>query len=169
MKIYLIQPGENDSTYLTEEGVWQINSLARRMINDRVSAERIYVNGHDISRQSGHILSKSLKIPVVSDERFVDVNKNVVLGEIDSYEFENLENITCFIDEIVNKGKDAIVVIGEGVHRVFISKLTGMPLRETRHFSLMHTGISVLEYLNNGSTGNWRMSLLNDRAHLNVP
>jgi broad specificity phosphatase PhoE len=167
MKIYLVHPGENDSIYLTEGGVWQLNTLARRLINERIDVDRIYVNGHDVSRQSGHILSKILRVPIVSDERFVELNKKVILGNVDPIDLENLENINCFVDEVINKKKDAIITIGDGIHRFIISRLTGMSLQETRHFSLQSSGISTLYYDN--STAKWRINSINDVNHLRIP
>jgi broad specificity phosphatase PhoE len=168
MKIYLVHPGDNNFLELTEQGVWQMKAVVRRLLKDKIKADRIYANGHEVSRQSGLILSRSLKIPMVNDERFVELNKRIILGEITQADFENLGYINLFLEEIVNKGRDAILTIGGGVHRAVISMLTGLPLEETRHFSLMPASISVLHYAPDG-TGGWRISLINDRSHLSLP
>ncbi|HLC73267.1 MAG TPA: hypothetical protein VJH20_01370 [Candidatus Nanoarchaeia archaeon] len=169
MKIYLVHPGENDSFNLTANGVCQMQSLARRLIQDNVSVDRIYANGHEVSRQSGIILSKSLKVPVINDERFVEPNKKVIFGDLDENDNENLSYINLFIENIVSKGKDLIITMGEGIHRFVISTLTGLSLHETKHFLLFSAGLSVLHYTSNDSTGVWRMSLINDRSHLRIP
>ncbi|MBM3232425.1 histidine phosphatase family protein [Candidatus Pacearchaeota archaeon] len=166
MKIYLIQPGENDSSNLTKNGERGLYSLARKLINDKVQIERVYVNGYNISRQSGKILSNKLEVPIISDERFFEVKKEFILGDVQG-DIENLENINLFIDEIVSKGKNVIITIGGGIHRIIISKLTGMSLQETRHFSFKPAGISILYYDN--TTGRWRINSLNDVNHLRIP
>jgi broad specificity phosphatase PhoE len=169
MKIYLVQPGEHESETLTQRGEWQLQTLARRLLKDKLEVDRIYVNGHNVSRESGSILSKSLKVPVISDERFREVNKEIILGDIRDHDIENMENIGLFIDEIARKGKDAIITVGGGIHRMVISKLTGMPLNETRHFSLMSSGISILEFNEKADTPKWRITTINDRNHLFAP
>lgn len=169
MKIYLVQPGDNDSFNLTANGVCQMQSLARRLRYDNVNVDEIYANGHEVSRQSGIILSKSLKVPVINDERFVEINKKVIFGDLDENDHENLNYIHLFIDEVVSKGKDSIITMGEGIHRLVISTLTGLSLHETKHFSLLSASLSVLHYTSDDSTGVWRMSLINDRSHLRIP
>ncbi|MEK6914931.1 MAG: hypothetical protein AABW89_00110 [Nanoarchaeota archaeon] len=169
MKIYLVHPGENDSSELTSRGVWQMQALARRLIMDNIDADRIYANGHEVSIQSGNVLSKCLRIPVINDERFVEINKKVIFGEINKEDVENFNYLSLFVEEIVGKGKDAIITMGGGIHRAVISLLTGMHLHETRHFSLLPASISVLHYIQNEGPGAWRVSLVNDRSHLNLP
>lgn len=169
MKIYLVHPGENEFGDLTPKGEWQIKSTARRLSTEKVNVDKVYVNGHNVSRASGDILSKALRVPIVSDERFREIDKKIVLGDIRNEDMENLEFVNLFVDEIVKSGKDAIITIGGGIHRAVISRLTGMPLNETRHFSLLHAGVSVLEYGLRDGTLVWRMTSLNDRSHLRVP
>src|SRR3989338_2235366 len=158
MKIYFIHPGENDGNSLTDNGIWQLNML----VIDHFRADRIYANGHDVSRQSAGILGKSLGIPIFHDERFVEVKKSAIEGNLTKSDIENLEYINMFVDEIVMNGKDAVVSLGDGIHRALISRLTGMPLHSTRHFSLWPGSISVLQHQNIGSTGVWRMTSVND-------
>ncbi len=167
MKIYLIQPGQNELGSLTEKGRWELNTLARRLINEKIEVNRIYVNGHSISRQTGNLLSKTLEVPIISDERFSEIRKDVILGNLNEFDIENLQCVNLFVDEIVGKKNDALITIGGGIHRVIISRLTGMPLEETRHFSLTPAGISTLYYDN--STGRWRINSLNDVNHLRLP
>ena len=167
MNIYLIQPGQNEEGSLTEKGRWELNTLTRRLINDKINVNRIYVNGHSISRQTGDMLSKALEVPIISDERFSEIGKDVILGNFNELDFENLQCVNLFVDEIVCRKNDAMVTIGGGVHRVIISRLTGMSLEETRHFSLTPAGISTLYYDN--STGRWRINSLNDVNHLRLP
>lgn len=167
MKIYLIQPGDNDSENLTPKGKSDILSLARKINNDKISVNRIYVNGHSISRQTGNLLSKALEVPIISDERFSEIRKEVILGNFNGFDSENLHHINLFVDEIVTRKNDAIITIGGGIHRVIISRLTGMSLPETRHFSFKSAGISTLHYDN--STGRWRINSLNDVNHLRLP
>ena len=167
MKIYLIQPGQNELGSLTEKGRWELNTLARRLINEKIGVNRIYVNGHSISRQTGNLLSKTLEVPIISDERFSEIRKDVILGNLNEFDLENLQCVNLFVDEIVGKKNDALITIGGGIHRVIISRLTGMPLEETRHFSLTPAGISTLYYDN--STGRWRINSLNDVNHLRLP
>lgn len=165
MKIYLIPPGENNSGKLTEMGRTHLFALARRLGNEKVDVDRIYVNSNSVSRESGEILSKYLKIPLTSDERFSEIKKETILGDIDDLDGENLNYINLFVEEIVNKGKDAIITIGGGVHRVVLSKLTGMNLEQTKYFSFHSSGISIVEF----DTGKWRISRLNDRNHIRIP
>ncbi|MBS3083687.1 histidine phosphatase family protein [Candidatus Pacearchaeota archaeon] len=169
MKIYFIHPGENDGNSLTDNGIWQLNMLVNRLVIDHFRADRIYANGHDVSRQSAGILGKSLGIPIFHDERFVEVKKSVIEGNLTEADVENLEYINLFIDEVVKNGKDSVVALGDGIHRAVISRLTGMPLHSTRHFSLWPGSISVLQRQNIGSTGVWRMTTVNDTNHLRVP
>lgn len=167
MKIYLIQPGENDSNNLTSNGVLQIKSLARKILSERIDVNKIYVNGSNISKQTGELLSKMLEIPIFSDERFVEIGKDIILGKFNNLDLENLDNLNLFIDEIVHKNKDVIITIGGGIHRLIISKLTGMPLVETRHFYFQNSGVSILHYDN--GTAKWRISSVNDVNHLRIP
>ncbi len=167
MKIYLIQPGENDLKNLTDNGRSDINSLVRRFNNDKIKVNRIYVNGHSISRQTGVMLSKAFEVPIISDERFSEIGMDFILGNFNEFDFENLQNVNLFLDEIVTRKNDVIITIGAGIHRAIISRLTGMPLQETRHFSLKPAGISTLHYDN--STGRWRINSLNDVNHLRLP
>src|SRR3989344_5041857 len=102
MKIYFIHPGENN-------GIWQLNMLVNRLVIDHFRADRIYANGHDVSRQSAGILGKSLGIPIFHDERFVEVKKSAIEGNLTKSDIENLEYINMFVDEIVMNGKDAVV------------------------------------------------------------
>lgn len=171
MKIYLIHPGDSDLNDLTSKGILQMKNLSRKLISDKLKFDRIYVNGHDVSRQSGNLLSKSLKIPVISDERFVEITKKVILGDLDDFDQDNLNYINLFAKEIAQNGKDVIITMGGGIHRVLISALTGMSLSETRHFSLYPSGVSILQYSENldGDTGRWRILALNDRTHLGIP
>lgn len=171
MKIYLIHPGDSDLNDLTPKGILQMKNLSRKLISDKLSFDKIYVNGHDVSRQSGNILSKSLKIPIISDERFVEITKKVILGDLDDFDQNNLDHINLFAKEIAEIGKDVIITMGGGIHRVLISALTGMPLNETRHFSLYPSGVSILQYSegSDDGTGRWRISVLNDRTHLKIP
>lgn len=169
MKIYLIQPGENDSSNLTKNGELELYSLARRFLSDKIDIHRVYVNGHDVSRQSGQILSKKLEVPVISDERFVEVNRDIILGNIKEEDFDNLDNVNLFIDELANKGKNAIITIGGGIHRLIISRLTGMPINETRHFSFLPSGVSILERSKKDGTEKWRIAVINDTNHLRIP
>lgn len=169
MRIYLVHPGENDGGSLTDNGIWQLNMLAKRLAIDRFRADRIYANGHDVSRQSAGILARSLGIPIFHDERFVEVKKSAIEGNLTDADVENLEYINLFIDEVVMNGKDIVVTLGDGIHRAVISRLTGMPLHSTRHFSLWPGSISVLQRQNIGSTGEWRISAVNDTNHLRVP
>lgn len=169
MRIYLVQPGENETGNLTEKGKWQLHTLARRLINEKIEVDRVYVNGHNISRQCGEIISKSLRVPIISDERFTEIDKLVIIGELNESHLENIENINLFIDELANKSKDVIITIGGGIHRMIISRLTGMQLSETRHFLFKSSGVSILEYSNDNGTGKWRILSLNDLTHLSVP
>ncbi len=169
MKIYLIHPGENDGEQLTNNGLLQLNLLTRRLLADRFRAERIYANGHTVSTQGASLLSRSLKIPLVHDERFVEVKKSTIEGSYNQEDLENLEYINLFVEEVVKDGKDAIISLGDGIHRAIISRLTGMPLHSTRHFSLWPSSISVLQHEDIGSTGLWRMTRVNDTNHLRIP
>jgi len=169
MRIYLVHPGENGAQGLTENGVWQIETLVRQLIKSDIKVDRVYANGHEASRESGDILSKSLRVPLVCDERFIEVNKMVILGEINDFELENLDYVNLFVDEIVSKGKDAIITIGGGIHRAVISRLTGIPLSETRHFSLFPASLSSVQYSNNEMVASWKISFINDTTHLRVP
>jgi len=167
LKIYLVHPGESEFGKLTNEGIWQLKGVARRFLSEKIEADRIYVNGNSVSRQSGDVLSRSLSVPVVSDERFTEISERVVLGEFFEEDIENLDYVNLFVDEIVNKGKDVIIIVGGGVHRAVMSRLTGMSLAETRHFSLLSAGVSVLEYSRDDLR--WKIKIVNDRAHLMVP
>jgi broad specificity phosphatase PhoE len=169
MKLYLIQPGENDSLNLTKNGELELCSLARKLINDKIEVDRVYVNGHNVSRQSGKILSNKLHVPVISDERFVEVKRENLLRDIKEKDIENLENINLFIDEVASKGKDAIITIGGGIHRLVISRLTGMSINETIHFSFFSSGLSILEKKEVNGTDKWRITSINDRNHLKIP
>jgi broad specificity phosphatase PhoE len=167
MKVYLVHPGENEFGNLTSDGTWQIKSVARRFLAERLDVGKVYVNGNNISKQSGNILSKALLVPIVSDERFIEVTKEVVYGNIKDLDVENLGYIDLFADEIVNRGGDVIIIVGGGVHRVVISRLTGMSLPETRHFTLSHGGVSVLEY--DDCEMVWKIECINDKTHLIRP
>ena len=169
MKIYFVHPGENKSGELTSNGVWQLKSLIRSLVNHKINVDRIYVNGHNISRQTGNILSKSLKVPIFSDERFVEINKSVILGDFKEGDIENLENVNLFVDEIISVGKDVIITIGGGIHRAIISRLAGFNLDTTKHFSLSHGSISLLEYHHVDGTGIWRIAYLNYTTHWRFP
>lgn len=165
MKLYLAHPGENDGNNLTSKGEWQIKTLARRLNTDSIKVNRVYSNGHSVSTQSGDILSRTLTTPLIHDERFVEINKSFIEGFFNESEIENLDYIHLFADEIVSKCEDAILVLGDGIHRAVISRLTGMPLSATRHFSLSPGSISVLS----GSTGSWRIDRVNDTNHIRLP
>lgn len=167
MKIYLIQPGENDLENLTDKGKSEIYSLIRRFSNDKIKINRIYVNGNSVSRQTGNMLSKAFEVPIISDERFSEIGKEVILGSFNGLDFENLQNVNLFIDEVVARKNDVIITIGAGIHRAIISRLTGLPLQETRHFYFKSAGISILSYDN--GTGRWRINSLNDVNHLRLP
>lgn len=167
MKIYLVQPTPHVSSNFTDSVNFEIQALARRMLSNKINIGRIYVNGNDISQKTGSILSKILHVPVFRDDRFSEVNKNVIFGNFENIDFQNLENINLFIEEIVDKNNDVVITIGEGVHRVIISKLTGMSLTETRHFYFQNAGISVLHYDN--ATKIWRINSINDVNHLRFP
>lgn len=167
MKIYLVSPGENDSRNLTDKGKSDIYSLIRKLTNDKIKVKRIYVNGHNVSRQTGNMLSKAFEVPIISDERFSEIGKGVILGSFNDLDLENLRYLNLFIDEIVARKNDVIITIGAGVHRAIISRLTGLPLQETRHFSFKSAGISTLYY--DDGTGRWRINSLNDVNHLRLP
>lgn len=167
MRIYLIQPGENDSNELTDKGVIQIKLLARKLISNKIKISQIYVNGNNISRQTGELLSKAIEVPLISDERFSEVRRDVIFGNSYSSDIDNLKSINLFINEIFYRNEDVIITIGGGVHRVIISMLTGMPLEETRHFFFQNTGVSVLCYDN--GTKKWRINSINDVNHLRIP
>lgn len=166
MKIYLVQPVKNSSDDLAKENL-SLQALVRRMILEELKFNRIYVNNSDVSIKTGDFLSKALRVPLLRDDRFSDIGKNVILGKLDNMDLENLENVNLFIEEIISFNKDLIVTIGSGIHRLIISKLTGMPLLETRHFDFENAGFSVL-YYDNG-TNMWRINSINDVNHLRIP
>ncbi len=169
MEIYLAHPGENDGQSLTDEGVWQIGALARRLNIEKIKFDKIYANGHNVSRQSALILGKSFGSRIVHDERFVELNNTIIDGEFNDLEFENLSYINLFVDEVVSRGESTLVILGDGIHRAIISRLTGLPIDSTRHFSLSPASLSVLKYHGSGSTGFWRLNVVNDVNHLRVP
>ncbi len=169
MKVYLVRPGENDKGILTSKGIWQIKTTARRFLTEKTQIDKIYVNGNSVSKQSGEILSKSLIVPVVSDERFSEIKESVILGNFSEDENENLEYVNLFVDEIVSNGKDVIISIGNGVHRAVISRLTGMSLVETRHFSIAESSVSLIESKYDGFNNKWVISNINDLTHLKMP
>lgn len=163
MKIYLVQPAYD----LSKNKDLEIQALARKLISDKININRIYVNEQEFSVGTGSILSKALKVPIVTDSRFLDVGKDVILGSSDNRDFDNLQNINLFIEEIVDKNDNVLITIGGGIHRIIISKLTGMSLAETRHFRFQNTGVSVLHYDND--TKKWRINSINDVNHLRIP
>ncbi len=169
MEIYLAHPGENDGQDLTEQGVWQMENLARRLKIENIKFDRIYANGHNVSRQAAWILGSSAGSPIIHDERFVELNKTFIEGSFSEPEFENLGYINLFVDEVVGRGENALVILGDGMHRAIMSRLTGLPLVSTRHFSLSPASLSVLKYYGAGSTGFWRLNVVNDVNHLRVP
>ena len=169
MKIYLIHPGENDGERLTDNGLLQLNLLSRRLAVDHFRAAKIYANGSTFSTQGATILSRSLNIPLFQDERFTEVKKSTIEGNFSQQDLENLEYINLFVDDVVKDGKDTAISLGDGIHRAIISRLTGMPLHSTRHFSLWPGSISVLQYEGAGNTGLWRMTRVNDTNHLRIP
>lgn len=169
MEIYLAHPGENNGVSLTEQGVWQMGALARRLHIEKLNFGKIYANGHNVSRQAAWILGSSVGIPIIHDERFVELNKNFIEGSFSESEFENLNYVNLFVDEVVGRGDNALIILGDGMHRAIISRLTGLPLDSTRHFSLSSASLSVLKYYNSGSTGFWRLNVVNDVNHLRVP
>src|SRR3989344_3779665 len=79
-----------------------------------------------------------------------------------------LLQLNLLIYDVVKDGKDTAISLGDGIHRAIISRLTGMPLHSTRHFSLWPGSISVLQYEGAGNTGLWRMTRVNDTNHLRV-
>ncbi len=169
MKIYLAHPGENDGRFLTERGIWQTKTLARRLSTDGVKFGRVYANGHNVSKQTADIISKYVGTPIIHDERFLEIPKEVIEGAYDEMQMENLDYINLFVSEVIDRGEDALIVIGEGVHRAVISRLTGMPLASTRHFSLSNGSLSVIRHHSSDNSGVWRISSVNDITHLNVP
>ena len=170
MKIYLAHPGENDGDCLTPLGVWQIKTLARRLNTEGVKVGKVYANGHSVSKHGAEILSRAIGSPVVHDERFFELDKSFIEGlSFSELESENIEYIHLFVDEILRKGEDALITLGDGIHRAVISRLTGMPLASTRHFSLSPASLSVIRHYPIGSTGAWRIDIANDINHLRVP
>ena len=169
MKLYLVNPGKHESGELNEEGIRQIKLLARRLTLDRTSIDRIYANGHLVSVQSGGILSRALRIPLVRDERFIDFDFRSLITNPFSVDADNLELIYFFVDEIVRRGKDAVIAMDGGIHRAVISRLTGLSLADTRHFELMPASLSVLQYHSMDGIEGWRLSVVNDTTHLRVP
>ncbi len=166
MKLYLVNPSNDDGDGLDGEGFRQMKLVARRLILDRVSVDRVYANGRLVSAQSGDILSKALRAPLIRDERFVEFN--IMQSSDFIVDTENLESIYAFVDELLMRGKDAIIIMGGGIHRAVISRLTGMSLADTRHFELMPSSISVVQY-NKDITNGWRIQSINDTTHLLVP
>ena len=169
MEIYLAHLGENDGQSLTETGVWQMSALARRLQTEGVNVGKVYANGHNVSRQAAEILRRAVGSPIVHDERFVEINKSFIEGDFSELEFDNLAYIHLFVDEILGRGENALISLGDGMHRAIISRLTGLPLVSTRHFSLSPASLSVLKYHNVGSAGFWRLNVVNDVNHLSVP
>ncbi len=169
MEIYLAHPGENDGQDLTEQGIWQMKNLARRLKIENIKFDRIYANGHNVSRQAAWILGSFVGSSIIHDERFVELNKTFIEGNFSESDFENLEYIHLFVDEIISCGENALVIFGEGIHRAIMSRLTGLPLASTRYFSLSPANLSVLKYHDVGNTGFWRLNVVNDVNHLRVP
>lgn len=169
MEIYLAHPGENDGQNLTERGVWQMNALARRLRMERVSVGKVYANGHLVSAQSGDILSRTLRVPLVRDERFVEFDFGSLIANPFSVDNDNIESIHVFVDELVRRGEDAIIAMDGGIHRAVISRLTGLSLEDTKHFDLSPASLSVLQYASMNGTRGWRIASVNDTAHLHVP
>ncbi len=169
MEIYLAHPGENDGQSLTDGGIWQMHTLARRLNIEKTNFGKVYANGHNVSRQAAQILGHALGSPIVHDERFTELNKTFIEGSFNESEFENLGYLNLFVDEVVGRGENALVILGDGMHRAIISRLTGLPLVSTRHFSLAPASLSVLKYHGSGNTGVWRLNVVNDVNHLRVP
>lgn len=169
MKLYFVHPGENDGEGLSSKGQWEIKMLARRLMLNGFKVDYVYTNGHLFSTQTGKILSRSLNIPFVSDERFSEISKEAIDGNFTQRDCENIEYVNLFVDEILKDGKDALITIADGIHRAIISRLTGMPISATKHFLFRQGSISLLTYQTSGDTGNWRMAYLNDTSHLRLP
>lgn len=176
MRIYLIRHGEKakrtiekEDPSLTQEGERQIKLLARRLKLDKVITNRIYASSHIRSVETAEILSKELLIPVIRDDRLVELERELFYDLNSEINTEKVIAVKKFVDELVSKKQDVILAMHGQINRAIISYLTGISLKETRFFAIEFGSLSVLELTDVHGETMWRLKKLNDTTHLTVP
>ena len=176
MKIYLIRHGEKaertiekEDPSLTAEGMRQIMLLARRLKLENVRADKIYSSSHIRSVETAQILSKKLIIPVIKDDRLVELERELFYGPDINVIIEEVIAVKNFVDELVSKNKDVILAFHGGINRLIIGHLLGIDFRQMRHFLMDFASLSLMQYIDVRGKMAWRVVFLNDTTHLRVP
>lgn len=150
MHVYVVPHG-------SEADDKRIELLARRLKYDKVVIDRIYATSHPASESAAHVLSRHLRSPLVRDDR---------LPAHDFYDRESESILLQFIQEIVSRGKDVLLMVPPGMGQEMLGHLLSLPPEQTRFFMLDPIGVSCVSYI---APQGWCLALLNDTHHLRIP
>ena len=173
MKIYFARYGEKeengDGFELSEHGERQVQMLARRLKQERINISKIYTAPYNHLEETSEILSKTLYVPVFRDDRIKEIGDSIFHREISEDEFLNLETLKLFVNELIRRNSDVLLVLPHCVIRIIMSYLIGLPLQTMNYFNFDFGGFSMSECSLSGGHLVCNMRFFNDTTHLRVP
>ncbi len=183
-----------ESSPLSNEGLRQADKIADRFIG--VRAERIIASPLTRTKQTAEAIAKSTGLEIEFDGRVKEIKRpSAVIGRsynepevsriwqvIDAnsaepnYHYSDEENffdlkkrISGFVDHLTTRKEKDLIVVSHGYSiRVFIGVMlfgdefsANQFVNMTKHMRISNTGITICDY-----DGSWRVTVVNDAAHL---
>jgi len=133
MKIYLIRHGDKDGhgfeAALTEVGKIQIKNLAKKILN--LPVENIFSSSNPRSIESAKIISNEHGKDFEIVRSIQEFNREIFLegmSAVDQNERTKYSNLISFLNNIMDKGKNVLLVMNAGVNRAIMCHLLKYPL-----------------------------------------
>ena len=173
MKIYFARYGEKEENgsgfELSEHGERQIYLLARRLKQEKINVSKIYTASYNHLERASEILSKTLYVPVFRDDRIQEIGDSIFNRELLEGDILILETVKLFVNELIEKNSDVLLVLPHCVIRVIMSYLIGLPLQTMNYFNFDLGGFSMSECAIDNNRLICNLRFFNDTTHLRVP
>ena len=173
MKIYFARYGEKeengDGFELSEHGERQVRMLARRLKQEKINISKVYTASYNHLERASEILSKTLYVPIFRDDRLQEIGDSIFQRELSEDDFLLLDTVKLFVNELIERNSDVLLVLPHCIIRVIMSYLIGLPLKAMNYFNLDFGSFSMSECSLDGGRLRCNLRFFNDTTHLRVP